>query len=313
MMKCYDVLVLITPKDFPRLKRLYYKLGDFLPAKKIIFVGSKEVGEQVKKFKEEYPVNRELYSWMDEDSILPFSKVHEIICDIFPGADVQRGFTGWYYQQFLKMQYAYLCKDEYYMVWDGDTIPVRPIAMTDVDGRPYFDMKKEYYPPYFVTLKKIFPDLEKCMQQSFISEHMLIKSDIMRKLCEDVMKNANGKSETFYEFILRAIGNPGLNEAAFSEFETYGTYTEKQEPSLYTKRKWCSFRNAGQYFDPQTIREQEMTWLGKDFDAISFEKGHQVEEGAEFFQNPVYQQKLSAAEILKIVQEEMQEGYREDL
>lgn len=42
------------------------------------------------------------------------------------------------------MKYSALCDDEYYMSWDGDTVPCKDFSMFDSEGRPYFDMKHEY-------------------------------------------------------------------------------------------------------------------------------------------------------------------------
>lgn len=309
----YNTLILITPKDFTRLNHLYPYMLRYLPVKHLWFVGSKELEPLVDTWRDKFGISKEAAGWMDEDSLVPFDAVRDIIQDIFPDAKVQRGFVGWYYQQFLKMSYAHVTEDEYYFVWDGDTIPVRPVSMRAKDGVPYFDTKKEYYEPYFISMKVLFSGMDKCIQSSFISEHMLVKSDYMRDVQKCLMENDALQGDTFYERILRGIGNPRLNDASFSEFETYGTFVVKNYPESYRLRKWMSFRNAGQYFDANTISDSDIEWLGKDFDAISFEKGHTVEPGAEFFQNKEYQAKLSAAQILAIVQEEMTEGYREDL
>lgn len=313
MSKQYNTLILITPKDFTRLCHLYPYMLKYLPVKRLWFVGSKELEPLVDAWREKFGISKEAAGWLDEDSLVPFDAVRDIIRDIFPGAEVARGFVGWYYQQFLKMSYALHTKDEYYLVWDGDTIPVRPIAMQAPDGVAYFDTKTEYYEPYFISMRALFSGMDKCIQPSFISEHMLIKSEYMREMLQVLTENPALLGTSFYERILRGIGNPRLNEASFSEFETFGTFVVKKYPESYRLRKWMSFRNAGQYFDPNTITESDIMWLGKDFSAISFEKGHTVEPGAEFFQNKEYQAKLSAAQILAIVQEEMTEGYREDL
>lgn len=62
--------------------------------------------------------------------------------------------AGWYLQQFIKLSYSRLCKDDYYLVWDSDTVPVRKINFFDeTTGLPYIDLKREYHPRYFKTLK----------------------------------------------------------------------------------------------------------------------------------------------------------------
>ncbi|MEI3192244.1 MAG: DUF6492 family protein [Lachnospiraceae bacterium] len=55
--------------------------------------------------------------------------------------------SGWYFQQFLKFGYAQVCEDEYYIVWDSDTVPLHPISHFQ-DGKPVFTKKEEMEPPY---------------------------------------------------------------------------------------------------------------------------------------------------------------------
>ena len=108
--------------------------------------------------------------------------------------------------RFLKMQYAQICTDEYYMVWDGDTIPCKEVNMFhEESGKPYLDMKHEYHKEYFDTMSAILPGFGKVIERSFISEHMLIKTDIMRNLIEDIEKNDTLNGDTFWKKIINSI------------------------------------------------------------------------------------------------------------
>ena len=70
--------------------------------------------------------------------------------------------------------------------------------------------------------------------------------------------------------------------------------------------------NGGLYFNPDTISDRDFEWLGRDFYAISFEKGHAIRKDHQnLFDNPKYQEKLSARRMLEIAQEEATEGYVE--
>ena len=136
----YNVLIMTTPKDFLRLKNNYHRLVKNMPAKQLVFVGNEEVGKLSKGLN-----LGEQVGFIHEDHILPFSDVHKIMKDVLQREDVPRGVTGWYYQQFLKMQYSAVCEDDYYLVWDGDTIPCKPFTMFYEDKKtPYFDLKREY-------------------------------------------------------------------------------------------------------------------------------------------------------------------------
>ena len=304
----YDILIMTTVKDYLRLKSNYHRLVENMPAKQLIFIGSKEVGELV--YKQGFG---ERVRFINEDDILPFAKVHLVMQDVLQRDFVPRGVTGWYYQQFLKMQYSLVCKDNYYLVWDGDTIPCKPFSMFQEDGMiPYFDVKREYHEEYFITLSKILPGMHKCIEPSFISEHMLIKCDIMKTLINDIMCNEQLVGDSFFEKIIRAIDVTKLTSNSFSEFETYGTYTCFKFLNSYRLRNWHSFRYAGCFFEPDKISDADYEWLGKDFDAVSFEKNHIVrEDHKEIFTKKEYQDKLTARQILEIVQEEFEEGYLE--
>ena len=61
----------------------------------------------------------------NEDEAIPewtWKKLSAFPHQMFPRA------TGWYFQQLLKYSYAYEnVEDDYYLIWDADTIPLRPI------------------------------------------------------------------------------------------------------------------------------------------------------------------------------------------
>ena len=304
----YDILIMTTAKDFLRLKSNYHRLVRNMPARQLIFVGSSEVGELLQQLN-----LGEHVGFVNEYDILPFAQVHAVMQDVLQREDVPRGVTGWYYQQFLKMQYSFVCKDDYYLVWDGDTIPCKPFSMFCENGiTPYFDLKREYHEEYFVTMEKLFPGMHKCIEPSFISEHMIIKCEIMKSLIEDIMKNAQLVGNSFFERIIRCIDVSKVTSNSFSEFETYGTYTCFKFLNQYRLRNWHSFRYAGSFFHPDEISDSDYEWLGKDFDAVSFEKNQTVREDHDnLFNNKMYQQALSARKMLEIAQEEFEEGYLE--
>ncbi len=345
----YKTLVVVTPADFRRVQRLYGRLAKNLPGQ-LIFVGNKEVGELAERLRTETatevtdgeePITgaaAERIGWIDEDALLSFDEVHALMTErlapILKGRELPRGVTGWYYQQFLKMQYALICEDEYYMVWDGDTIPCRPIRMfQEESGKPYFDLKTELHEGYFETLGRILPGMRKVIGRSFISEHMLFKTEYMREMIAEIEANGVGNegmqkdplqiSENgagrenysgmkFWERILHAIPTERIQESDFSEFETYGTFCALRHMGDYVLREWHSFRLGGEFFDTETISERDFAWLGRDFDAISFEKGHSVrEDHRNLFNNPKYQEKLSPRQMLESVQDLFNGGYVE--
>ncbi len=308
----YDAIIVVTAADYKRLQRNYQRLLSYMPSRRVLFVGDEAVFPLVQALKGD-----DKAGFINENDILPFDHVHEVmkhaLKDILNGRELPRGVTGWYYQQFLKMQYASLCPDEYYLVWDGDTIPCKPFSMFQENGNiPYLDLKQEYHEEYFRVMAKLIPGMEKNIRKSFIAEHMLIKCNIMRKLISEIEQNSIIPGTAFWEKIIYAIDTDKLQSNSFSEFETYGTFVVSRYPDAYRFRDWHSFRYGGLYFNPNTISDRDFAWLGRDFYAISFEKGHTIREDHQnLFDNPKYQEKLSARRMLEIAQEEAIEGYEE--
>ena len=310
-MEPFDTYIIITPRDFSRLQKQYPVLLHFLPAGKLYFTGSRELGALV-----DSAALGDRVSFIDENDLLPFDEVHAIVNahmhELLQGDPVPRAGVGWYYQQFLKFILAERCKDDYYLVWDGDTIPCRPVKMFSDSGQPYFHNKNEYHEEYFRTMEKLLPGLKKVIRSSFISEHMLFHTESVKKLVRAIESNEALLGKRFWEKIIHAIEPDHLHLSAFAEFETYGNFIALNNPSLYRIREWHSFRLGGEFFDPATISMRDYEWLGRDFDAISFEKNHSVKPGnGGLFDNPEYQQKLSARQMLQIAQEEAGGGYLE--
>lgn len=305
----YDALIMAVPKDYLRLESLYGKLVQGMPARRLLFVGNDEVGRLV-----EASDLGDRVDFVNEEDILTFDEVNDVMKDALKdklqGNELPRGVTGWYYQQFLKMGYSKICKDEYYMTWDGDTIPCKMFSMfKEGTYTPYFDLKTEFYGDYFETLGRLFPGMGKVIGKSFISEHMLFKTEYMRELIDGIEANDNIRGRKFYEKIIYAIDPDKLIGNGFSEFETYGTFVALKHMTSYMLREWHSFRLGGCFYDPKTISEDDLEWLSRDFQAISFEKGHTVRDDCKnLFDNKKYQSKLSARQMLEIAQEEFKEG-----
>ncbi len=309
----FDTLIVVTPDDCKRVQKLYPRVIDNISYGKLCFIGSKGVGDIVQND----DAIKEHVKWVDENDLVAFDEVHSCMAEhlksIIGDEPLPRGVTGWYYQQFLKMQYAFVCRNEYYMVWDGDTVPCKKVNMfSEKTGQPYLDLKHEYHPEYFETMGKILPGFQKVIERSFISEHMLFKCDIMKKLIADIESNSSIPGEKFWEKIINAIEPEKIYDSSFSEFETYGTYVAVKYPDVYMLREWHSFRLGGSFYEVDTITDGDFKWLSADFDAISFEKNQSVmEENKGYFDNPEVQAKISAKKLVQAVQMEYNDAYKE--
>lgn len=135
----YNIVIPVVRRNFSTLKINIPYIFKNLKAKEVILIASSSLEKECMEL---FPMCK----FINEDELLTGMTYHSLM-EIVGKRDkdaVKR--TGWYLQQFLKMAYAILCPDEYYLSWDADTIPLKTILMFDEVGKPYFDMKEEYYP-----------------------------------------------------------------------------------------------------------------------------------------------------------------------
>lgn len=297
----FSVIIPTIPKDFIRVKRDIGLMLKYLGAKKIIFIGPESLRELVISEAESCSLGDKV-SFLEENTVLSFDSVKTAIQkriaeDGYVLAENSR--PGWYYQQFLKMAYSVICEDEYYMSWDADTLPLRDISMFDENGKPYFDVKSEYIPGYFNTIKRLF-GFNKLYEKSFISEHMIFKTEYMRQMISE-MEMLPFKGERFFEKIFYAQPSENMYRG-FSEFETYGTWCLVRHPEHYSFRDWKSLRGGGFMMDPLQIREDDLRWLGESYDAVTFESYNQViPELQTLFCEQEYRSTVTAEEFYNII------------
>ena len=263
----YDLLIPSSFSDikfFNRHKEFYKKYLNF---SNIILIGDSNINEKLS-------LNDTSISFIPEDNLVPKNMINEFLMKM---RAMNTSRDGWYEQQFLKMAYSKICQKEYYLVWDIDTIPIRPINMFEMN-HPIFDMKTEHHIPYFDTIENLFPGI-KYNNKSYISEHMLIKTKLMRKLLFDIEENYRLPGKLFWEKILMAIEIEDINLSGFSEYETYGSYVDSKYPNYYYHRNWFSKRDTSTFFNTsENLNENDIKWLSQDYHALSFEKWIKFEE-----------------------------------
>lgn len=255
----YDVVIPVSYKDcwFLR-KNIPYIRRNLVGAQKIYVLTSPRCFRELSTdFCYAYDV-----VLIDENQLtagLSFSEVKKIL------ASYQRpDMTGWYFQQFLKIAFALSPYSKaYYLVWDADTIPLNQIEFFD-GNKLLFNPKKEYHKPYFETIQRLY-DVGKIADYSFISEHMMVKCDVVEELICAV-----GNLDNWWKNVLDKCDL--TDRQSFSEFETIGTYCLVHYPGLYQMRLLRTFRGGGAIFGRQ-ISEKELALLSMDFDTVSFERG----------------------------------------
>lgn len=261
-MEKYNIIIPALAGDAKKVLNNLEFFEKYLTFDKIIFIGNAEVKAMVDSLK-----NKRL-SFINEESIVEgmnFKSIKQLISA--RNGNPKR--TGWYYQQFIKIAYAKICKDNYYLCWDSDTVPTKKVSMFKSD-KPIFDIKTEYYKPYFDTIHKLF-GIDKKIDGSFISEHMLFNVKVVKKMLDDIENNLSLSGNNFYEKIINSVDEKELSLSGFSEFETYGTYVTEFYPKMYVKRTWRSLRE-GMFYLNLPLKEVELKWISKNYDAVSFER-----------------------------------------
>lgn len=263
--KLLDVVIPIVGADIDTFKNSLPFIKRYLPVKNIILIGAYDVEEKVADLKG--------VTYVNEDELVPGLNLPSIkkIKKYISGTERR---SGWYFQQFLKMGYARICKDDYYLIWDADTIPIKNIDFFDESGKPYLDYREyvKYDECFFRTQDLLFPDkyLHKQLKDSFICEHLLVNVTIMNELLDDLAANGAAGNDTFFENVMYVIPKDIINLSGFSEFETYAAYVLKKHGDTHTLRYWRNLRNAGIYIGRNTT-EENVNWLSQMFDVISVE------------------------------------------
>ena len=279
-------------KDIPKLLANIDTYFAYLPIDEICVIGSEDVRALL-------PELNDRLRFLAETEIVDFQKIKALIAKRAGENAAKR--TGWYVQQFIKMGFSLRTEEEYYLLWDSDTLPVKKVKLFSDEGIPYLDCKTECHKPYFVTIQRLFPDIRKERKESFIAEHMLINTKLMRKLIAEIEANESLQGDSFDEKIISAVDPKDLGGSGFSEFETYGSYVCKYEPASYEIRHWKSLRNAAFFFDAQIpLTERNVSWLAKKYDAVSFEKGDDLSVLSKLIQSGWYVRVFSARSLEKL-------------
>jgi hypothetical protein len=205
--------------------------------------------------KEDFPRFRnscgsELVLW-DENSLLPEMKLGALKAMPFPF--FPQG-AGWYFQQFLKFAFVNVSNaDDHYLIWDADTVLLRPIEFFDPSGRAYYTKAKEHHRPYFQTFEQLF-GVPAVREFSFISQHQIINKTILRQMLSEI-EASNPDSANWSWAIMKNLQGEGSNR--FSEYETYGHYAKWKHPDTMAFRELAWTRNgercAGYPPDPSKL------------------------------------------------------------
>ncbi len=304
--KKVQVIIPTITKDYVRMRHLVpERILTNLPAGELIFIGNKELCDTVNADIETKYSGMSVRT-LNEEELVARQPVVDYIKERVRSIDEELLSCvrpGWYYQQFLKMSFCEICEGDHYVSWDMDTVPLRPLSFFDREGRPAFDLKREHNPGYFATIRNLL-GLEKNIEGSFISEHMIFDKQYMKELIDRIGSSAI-EGNNYMEKVINAI-EPDYIALGFSEFETYGTYVTENHPDAYSYRRFESFRRGSWFVKNADLNEDDIAWLSGDFDAISFENADPIEDMVQLFRNPKYRQNMSAKKFYETI---LESGY----
>lgn len=262
MENTFDLIIPVAGKEVSFVHRVTMYARKNLEGLDCIYIltNKKHFKKIAKNLKEQRNI-----TLLDEDTLID-GLTFECIKD-FVKRYTNNVTPGWYFQQFLKYAFAFTSyAKQYYLSWDADTIPIAKINFFK-NGQPLFTRKTEYNENYFTTIKKIL-GIAKVVPYSFIAEHMLFNSNIVKEIVEKISA-CDVEGNTWYEKILRA-GDYSVGKPPYSEFETYGTYVTAYYPNLYQIRQLNTFRR-GSVIRGRYISDNLLETLSFDIDTISFE------------------------------------------
>ena len=161
--------------------------------------------------------------------------------------EAMRSRAGWYFQQLLKLA-ALLrirCRgNEMLVIWDADTIPLRPLQFSDAEGRLLYFTSDDDHPIYFEVIRRLL-GLEKIVPFSFIAQCFPVRAAWLRGFV-DFVERRHGC--TWPEAILRTAD---FNDVSgFSEYETLGTYLSHRHAYAMASYTVPWLRYGYQLYDP---------------------------------------------------------------
>ncbi len=266
----YDVVTCIGKKHIDVAIKSIRSLLLFSDARKIVAISSVQILDQIKKEVGEEPRIRLL----DENHLINAIDIN-FIKEKFKQRIGSEERANWYFQQFLKMSVSGHPEiSEYYLIWDSDTILLKPIAFFDESNRVLINPANEYHRPYFDLIEKIL-NIERQVSFSFISEHFMVKKEYMQALIENISANAQPNT-SWIEHIINSIDNKDLGKSGFSEYETYGNFIAFKFRKSFSFRKIKSTRYGTSFFGSKPNKYAIFNLMISDYAFATFESWHKI-------------------------------------
>jgi hypothetical protein len=265
----YDAVVCVSPRHLGISSQAVRSLCLFSEARRVFVITAPDNFHCFRALAAEHP----RITLVDENSViegLALGAVEQYMAR--RNADPRR--AGWYFQQFLKMAMC-LRPDvaEHYLIWDSDTIMLRPLSFFDDAGRILVNPKSEFRRPYFELTKRLL-GFERVADFSFISEHLMVRAECMGLLLEHVGRHPSA-SQHWVWAIMDSIADGDLSRSGFSEYETYGNFVCLHYPDVYRCRRLKSLRHGTVHYGPLPSMFDLYYLMSRGFAFATFESWHE--------------------------------------
>lgn len=175
--------------------------------------------------------------------------------------------AGWYYQQLLKWGAAYFENiTEQYLVWEADTILLKPMNFFDNQDRMIFITDSDYHAPYFQTYKHFFQE-DANYEFSLIAQHIIIDKNILNEMLM-VIDNRFEGTENWAWKIMKNLTTESNSKMA--DYETYGYYVKNHHPGkvVFSQVPWTRWGSSLTSAHPS---ELDLISLSKNYHYAAFE------------------------------------------
>ncbi len=200
---------------------------------------------------------------VDEDKLIPFMTIMELRNLTLPGFPEA---AGWYFQQLLKLGCAYIDGlNEKFLVWDADTILLRPLDFFDGD-KLIFTIGSGYHSPYFDSFKNLI-GIDPKADYSLIAQHMPMNKKIIIEILNKIADNFAGSDNWAWKIMNNLSGD---SKQLFSEYECFGHFVKIIYPGRFVTRSipWLRFGTRISSLQPSST---ELNRLAKRYFFASFE------------------------------------------
>jgi hypothetical protein len=231
----------------------FEKLLEYVPFKTLHLVVPDEDWQH---FHDLYKNNRMLILYKDSQFIS--SRLNEHIKNKLGR---RKRMYGWYIQQLIKIKLSSNFEDmDNILIWDSDTIPLRPLNFIRNDGEFNYYYGSEFHKPYFNTLKKIL-GIDKVSPHSFIAQCFPLKSILAKDFIENIDK------KYWMEKIIDNLDQS--SDCAFSEYESLGNFILTKKDVNFIDFPWE--RNGVVHLYKFRSIRKAIIFLEKNYAFVAFE------------------------------------------